>query len=94
MGAAFSIGVTRLEPWAGRLRASALPTESAPTNIARYIDGQRCAMKQPVIELMAFSSNLEFSLPQENALFGSSARILAKAESILTEHPLVSIATE
>jgi hypothetical protein len=27
------------------LRASALPTESAPTNIAKHIDGKRRAMK-------------------------------------------------
>jgi len=58
------IGVSRLEPWGDRLRASALPTESAPTNIAKYIDGQRCAMKQPVIEVMASSGKVEFGLPQ------------------------------
>jgi hypothetical protein len=48
---------------------SALPTESAPTNIAKYIDGKRRAMTQPVMEATAFSSNVEFGLPQENDLF-------------------------
>jgi hypothetical protein len=73
VGEAFIIGVSRSEFWGDRLRASALPTESAPTNIARHIDGRRRAMKQamkqPVIEAMALSRKVEFGLPQENALF-------------------------
>ena len=69
MGAAFTIGVSRLQSWGDRLRASALPTESAPTNIAKYIDGKRRAMIQPVKEATAFSSHVEFGLLQENDLF-------------------------
>ena len=69
MGAAFTIGVSRLQSWGDWLRASALPTESAPTNIAKYIDGKRRAMTQPVMEATAFSGNVEFGLPQENDPF-------------------------
>ena len=69
MGAAFTIGVSRLQSWGDWLRASALPTESAPTNIAKYIDGERRAMTQPVMEATAFSGNVEFGLPQENDPF-------------------------
>ena len=69
MGAAFTIGVSRLESWGDRLRASALPTESAPASIAMYIDGKRRAMTQPVMEVTAFSSHVGFGLPQEDDLF-------------------------
>jgi hypothetical protein len=70
VGDAFIIGVGRLESGGDRLRASALPAESAPISIAKYIDGKRRTMKQPVIEAMAFSGKVEFGLPQENALSG------------------------
>jgi len=73
VGEAFIIGVSRFEFWGDRLRASALPAESAPTNIAKHIDGKcramKRAMKQPVIEAMALSGKVESGLPQENALF-------------------------
>jgi len=77
VGAAFTIGVSRLESLGDRLRASALPTESAPTNIAKHIDGKRRAMTQPVKQATAFSSHEEFGLPQENDLLEQSARIVA-----------------
>jgi hypothetical protein len=35
-----------------------------------YIDGKRRAMTQPVTEATAFSSHVEFGLPQQNDLFG------------------------
>jgi hypothetical protein len=54
VGEAFIIGFSKLESWGGRPRASALPTESAPTNIVKYIDRKRSIMKQPVVEAMAF----------------------------------------
>jgi hypothetical protein len=63
------IGVSRPESWVDRLRASALPTESAPTSIAKHIDGKRRVVTQPVMKATAFSSNAEFGLPQENDLF-------------------------
>jgi hypothetical protein len=62
VGAAFTIGVSRLESWGDWLRASALPTESTPTNIAKHIDGQLCTVKRPVIEVIAFSTKVEFGL--------------------------------
>ena len=62
MGEAFIIGVSRFAFWGDRLRASALPAESAPTNIARHIDGQLCTVKRPVIEVIAFSTKVEFGL--------------------------------
>ena len=70
MGAALTIGVSRLESWGDRLRASALPAESAPTNIAKHINGKPRAMIQPLKEVTAFSSHVEFGLPQQNDLFG------------------------
>jgi hypothetical protein len=62
VGAAFTIGVSSLESWGGRPRASAPPTESAPTNIANHIDGQLCTAKRPVIEAIALSNRIEFGL--------------------------------
>jgi hypothetical protein len=43
--------------------------ESAPTSIAKHIDGKRRVVTQPVMKATAFSSNAEFGLPQENDLF-------------------------
>jgi hypothetical protein len=68
VGAAFTIGVSRFESWGDRLRASALPMESAPTNIVKYIDGKRRAMTQPVTEATAFSSHVDFGLLQDKDL--------------------------
>jgi hypothetical protein len=60
VGAALTIGVSSLESWGDRLRASAPPTESAPTNIAKHIDRLLCTVKRPVIEVMAISTKAEF----------------------------------
>ena len=68
MGAASMIGVSRLEPWGDRLRASVLPAESAPANITKYIDEKRRAMKQSVLEVIAFFGKVEFGLLQESPL--------------------------
>jgi hypothetical protein len=43
--------------------------ESAPTNIVKYIDGKRRAMTQPVTEVTAFSSHVDFGLLQDKDLF-------------------------
>jgi hypothetical protein len=59
VGEAFTIGVSRFESWRDRLRASALPTESAPANIVKHSNRKRRAMKQPVIAAMAFSGKVE-----------------------------------
>ena len=50
MGAASIIGVSRLESRGDRLRASALTMESVPVRIARNIDEENRAIKQPLIE--------------------------------------------
>ena len=63
MGEASIIGVSRLGSWGDRLRASALPAERAPANIAKYTDEKRRAMKQPVLEVIAFSGKVESGLP-------------------------------
>jgi hypothetical protein len=62
------IGVSRRDSWGDRLRASALPAESAPANIAKYIDEKLRAMKQPVLEIIAFSGKVEFGLLRESPL--------------------------
>ena len=68
MGEASIIGVNRLDSWGDRLRASALPAESAPANIAKYIDEKRRAMKQPVLEVIACSGKVEFGSLQKSPL--------------------------
>jgi hypothetical protein len=65
VGEAVIIGVSKLEAWGNRLRASALPTESAPTNIVQNIDGKRSVMRQPLVEATAFFGKIYFSLLQE-----------------------------
>jgi hypothetical protein len=91
VGEAVIIGVSKLEAWGNRLCASALPTESAPTNTVKNIDGKRSVMRQPLVEAAAFFGKMDFSLPQENALYLNHLRVFWPQTSIQTEHPLVGI---